>query len=183
MLEWITNTDVGILLLIQEQIRAPWLSPAVVFITSLGNAGIVWVVLSLLLLIPEKTRKAGCISILALLGSLLLNNLLLKNLVGRVRPYDAVTAIVPLVAKPADSSFPSGHTGSSFASAWVLHCHLPKRAGVPLLLLAALIGLSRLYVGVHYPSDVLAGVFTGILSALFAEQVFPALYARFWQKQ
>lgn len=172
MPEFITNIDISILLHIQESIRIPWLTPIIVFITSLGNAGIFWVVLSFALLIPKKTRRAGCISFLALFASLLINNLLLKNLVGRIRPYDACSALLPLVTKPTDYSFPSGHTGSSFASACVLYRHLPKKAGIPALILALFISLSRLYVGVHYPSDVLAGILTGIVSGCLAEWVF-----------
>lgn len=172
MVDIITNTDISILLAIQEHIRIPWLTPIVVFITSLGNAGIFWVAVSFLLLIPKRTRRIGCISFLALFGSLLINNLLLKNLVERIRPYDACSTLIPLVAKPLDYSFPSGHTGSSFASAYVLFCHLPKKAGILALILAACIGLSRLYVGVHYPSDVFVGMLTGIAAGCFAEWVF-----------
>lgn len=172
MLELINSIDSSILLFIQENIRTPFLTPAVTLITSLGNAGIIWILISLFLLIPKKTRKIGCMSILALLFSLLVNNLFLKNLVKRIRPYDYISALVPLVQKPLDYSFPSGHTGSSFASAWVLYRSLPKKEGIPFLLLAALIGLSRLYVGVHYPSDVLAGIVTGVGTGYLAERVF-----------
>lgn len=172
MLDLLTNIDVHILLFLQESIRTPWLTPFVVFITSLGNAGIIWIIFSFLLLIPKKTRKIGCMSFLSLFGSLLMNNLLLKNLVRRIRPYDAVSALVPLVPKPIDYSFPSGHTGSSFASACVLYRHLPRKEGIPALILAALIGLSRLYVGVHYPSDVFVGMLTGIASSCLTERIF-----------
>ena len=172
MLEFINSIDSSILLFIQESVRSPFITPAVTFITSLGNAGIIWIIMSLLLMIPPKTRKIGCMSILALLFSLLINNLLLKNLVRRTRPYDCISALVPLVPKPLDYSFPSGHTGSSFAAAWVMYRSLPKKAGIPVLVLAVLIGLSRLYVGVHYPSDVLTGVLTGILSGYLAERLF-----------
>lgn len=178
MIEWLTNLDINILLYIQGSVRASWLNPFVVFITSLGNAGIFWVLLSALLLISKKTRKIGIISFLALLSSLFINNLLLKNLVRRMRPYDACRMLTPLVAKPVDFSFPSGHTGSSFASAYVMYRQLPKKAGIGMLVLAALIGLSRLYVGVHYPSDVLAGVLTGIASGILAEWVYQRYFLK-----
>ena len=93
MIELLANTDIGILLYIQEHIRTPWLTPVVIFITSLGNAGIFWILLSALLLVSKKTRKAGFISFLALFASLLINNLLLKNLVARMRPFDAYQAL------------------------------------------------------------------------------------------
>ncbi len=171
MIEFIQNMDSSMLLFIQEYVRIPFLTPAVTFITSLGNAGMIWIIISLLLLLSKKTRKAGCMSILALLISLLVNNLLLKNLVKRIRPYDYISGLVPLVPKPSDYSFPSGHTGSSFASAWVLYHNLPPGAGIPLLVLAVLIGLSRLYVGVHYPSDVFTGLLTGVCSGYLAERI------------
>lgn len=174
--EFITSIDDRILLFIQEYIRIPFLTPFVTFITSLGNAGILWIVISLLLLISKKTRRIGYVSILALLCSLLINNILLKNLVKRIRPYDRIPELIPLVKKPADYSFPSGHTGSSFASAWVLYQEMPGLKGIAALVLAALIGLSRLYVGVHYPSDVLVGMFTGIISGRLAEWIFYKKY-------
>lgn len=178
MIELLTNVDIQILLSIQESVRVSWLTPIVVFITSLGNAGLFWILLSALLLLSKKTRKIGVISFLALLASLFLNNLLLKNLVGRIRPYDVCGMLTPLVAKPVDFSFPSGHTGSSFASAYVMYRHLPKKAGIALLVLASCIALSRLYVGVHYPSDVFVGMFTGIGSGWLAEWMYRRYFAK-----
>lgn len=175
MSDFILQLDGSILLFIQEQIRTPFLTPVVTFITSLGNAGMIWILFSLLLVAGKRTRETGFMSFAALLFSLLINNLLLKNLVGRIRPYETVQGLILLVSKPADFSFPSGHTGSSFASAVVLYRRLPRRAGVPALLLALLIGLSRLYVGVHYPSDVLAGMLTGILSGCMAHPIWKKL--------
>jgi undecaprenyl-diphosphatase len=165
MIQYLLNLDGNILLWIQEFIRNPILTPIVVFITGLGNGGRIWILISLLLLIPKKTRKIGIMSIAALLGSLLINNLLLKNLVARTRPYEVIENLQLLVNPAHDYSFPSGHTGSSFASAMVLYQELPKKYGVPAIILAVLIALSRLYVGIHYPSDVLVGAITGILIA------------------
>ena len=93
---------------------------------------------------------------------------ILKNLVARTRPYEMVEGLVPLIGRPRDYSFPSGHTGSSFASAWVLFRKLPAGYGISALVLAGLIGISRLYVGVHYPTDVLFGVLGGIVSGSIA---------------
>ena len=88
-----------------------------------------------------------------------------KNLVARTRPYEVVEGLVPLISKPTDYSFPSGHTCASFACTLVLYRILPKKYGVPAVLLAALIAFSRLYVGVHYPTDVLGGLAVGIFSS------------------
>lgn len=103
---------------------------------------------------------------MALIGSLLVNNLVLKNAVARIRPYEVITNLHILIEKQKDLSFPSGHTGSSFAAAVILYKELPKKIGVPALVFALFIAISRLYVGVHYPSDVIAGAVTGTLIAL-----------------
>ncbi len=169
MLEALLNLDGNILLFIQECIRNPILNPIVVFITSLGDGGMIWIAATVLLLIPRKTRKIGVMSGLALLGSLLINNTLIKNLVARPRPYTRLEELTILIPKPGEFSFPSGHTSSSFASGVVLFRQLPKKWGVPALVLAILIGLSRLYVGVHYPTDVLAGMVVGTFIAIGAE--------------
>ena len=97
MLDFLINLDGNILLYIQELIRMPAFDPFVILITSLGNAGIIWVLISLLLLISKKTRKIGYISMIALFGTLIVNNLLLKNLVHRTRPYEVIQGLVPLV--------------------------------------------------------------------------------------
>ena len=161
----------NILLFIQDSLRSEFLTPFFVFVTRLGDAGFVWVISSLLLLLVPRTRKAGAMGILALMLSLLVNNLLLKNLVERSRPFDVIQALTPLIAGPRDFSFPSGHTASSFAAAGVFFRRLPRRLGVPALILAALIGISRLYVGVHYPSDVLFGMLSGLLLSCAAQKI------------
>lgn len=167
--------DADILLFLQDTVRNPVLTPLVKAITVLGNGAVFWVLVSIVMLVPEKTRKIGLTSILALLVSLLINNIILKNLVARVRPYEVIEGLVPLIPKPWDYSFPSGHTGSSFASAWVFCRRLPKRFGIPALALAGLIGLSRLYLGVHYPTDVLFGMVSGIGSGCIAMLIVQAI--------
>lgn len=166
MIEAIVELDGNILLWIQEAVRNPILTPVFTFITTLGNAGMIWIIFCILLLSKKSTRRIGAMGILALLGSVLINNLLLKKLVERPRPFDIIEGLQPIVMRPKDFSFPSGHTGSSFAVATVFYRNLPKRFGVWMLLLAALMGVSRVYVGVHYPTDVLAGMLVGIAIGL-----------------
>lgn len=178
MLNWLLNLDGNILLLIQEFIRNPIFNPLVIVITTLGNAGAIWILLTLIMLIIPKTRKVGCMMFASLIGTLLVNNLLLKNLVARTRPYEVIEGLLFLVPKPGEYSFPSGHAGSSFAAAWVMFRQLPKRYGVPALILAILISLSRLYVGVHYPSDVLFGVIDGIAIGFAAEAIVEWIWSR-----
>lgn len=165
-MDWITNIDVSILLFIQEHIRMDWMDGIWKLITFLGDAGWFWIALGIVLLIPKKTRKVGLMALLALGLGALITNVTLKPLIARTRPFDLVEAIVPLVDRPHDFSFPSGHTCASFACAWVYYRMLPKKYGVPAVILAALIGVSRLYVGVHYPTDVLGGFLVGMISAM-----------------
>lgn len=149
-----------------QTIHTPLLDKILAFITSLGNAGIIWIVLAVVLLILPKTRKTGIIVAAALLMDLVLCNLILKNLVARVRPYHVNTAIAILIKKPLDFSFPSGHTAASFAAMTALFLAKMKKAWIAALVLAVLIAFSRLYFYVHYPTDVLGGAVVGILSGI-----------------
>ena len=160
------------LLFIQNHLRSETLDPIVIAITNLGNAGIFWIVLSVILLFPKKTRRAGILSLLALLGSLCVTNFLLKNYVARVRPYEVVRGLQCLIPAQKDWSFPSGHASASFASAVVIYKSCHRGIGVPALIFAFAISLSRLYVGVHYPSDVIAGMIIGTLIALILFWIF-----------
>ena len=169
MLETLLNLDGGFLLFLQESVRNPILDSIMIFITSLGNGGMIWIAETILLLIPKKTRKAGIMSAVALLGSLIINNNIVKNIVQRPRPFVTFTDLQIIIPTPSEFSFPSGHTSSSFAAAAVFYRHLPKKLGIPSVILAGLIGFSRLYVGVHYPTDVIAGVLMGILLSYLAE--------------
>jgi len=153
----------AILLWIQEFVRNPALTPVMKAVTHLGDMGIFWILAGILLLLCQKTRKAGFTVLLALLFSFLFNNMLLKNVVARVRPYRIIEGLHLLVAEATDLSFPSGHSASSFAAAVVIAGFLPKRYGIAALVLAALIAFSRLYVGIHYPTDVLFGTISGAL--------------------
>lgn len=164
MIETILTLDGNILLWIQENLRADWLSPILITITKLGNVGFIWILISLLLLCFKKTRWAGAAGILGLAFSLVFNNWFLKNLVARTRPYELVEGLQLLGAKATDFSFPSGHTGSSFAAS-VAICTTLKggRAKWLFLALAVLIAFTRLYIGIHYPTDVLCGAVTGAI--------------------
>lgn len=164
----IQNADISILLYIQEHIRKEWMNGFWRTITFLGDGGWFWILLAVVLLIMKKTRKAGVAAAIALVIGALITNVCLKNMVARVRPYDTYSALIPIVTKPIDWSFPSGHTCASFASAFVYFRLLPKKYGIPALVLACMIAFSRLYLGVHYPTDVLAGFFIGLLASVLA---------------
>lgn len=129
-------------------------------ITAFGNAGIGWILLTLVLLCIPKYRKCGLASAIALILMLLINNIILKPWIARIRPYDVMQGIELLIAAPTDFSFPSGHTAASFASASAI-LSLNRKLGISALILAFLIAFSRLYLYVHYPTDVLGGMLIG----------------------
>ena len=131
MLETLLNLDGGFLLFLQESVRNPILDSIMIFITSLGNGGMIWIAATILLLIPKKTRKAGVMSAVALLGSLIINNNIVKNIVQRPRPFVTFADLQIIIPTPSEFSFPSGHTSSSFAAAAVFYRHLPKKLGLP----------------------------------------------------
>lgn len=162
--------EIQILNMIQN-LRTPLGDIIVPLITRLGDAGIIWIILTLILLLIPKTRKTGIIMTAALLVDLVLCNLLLKNLVARTRPFDVNTAVQLLVAKPRDYSFPSGHTAASFASVTALYFAGEKKMWKAALVLAVLIALSRLYLYVHYPTDIIGGVIFGSLSGYLGYKI------------
>ncbi len=160
--------EASIILWIQENLRGP-LDGVWVFITHLGDEGYLWIALGVLLLIFKKTRPIGFTMLVSLLINFLIVNVTLKGLVGRTRPYAVNELIEPLIqGVNAHRSFPSGHTSGSFSAMFALYKWVPKKIGIPGLILAGLISVSRWYVGVHYPTDVFAGVLIGFVSSVLA---------------
>ena len=179
MLDTLLSLDGAVLLWIQEFVRCELLTPLLSFYTQLGNAGIVWIVLSVVMLCFRKTRKAGALSLVAMLFGLLCTNVALKHLVARPRPWLTVEGLNFLVVENDPNSFPSGHTCAAFAAAGVWFRTLPKtRMRWTALVLAVLMGFSRLYVGVHFPSDVAVGCLVGLLCAWMAWRIYQAVEKR-----
>ena len=160
---------------IQQHLANDFLNALVPRISSLGDAGLIWIALSILLLLFPKTRKAGLAAGIALLFMLITGNMILKPLVARLRPFTVNTAVELLIPPPTDYSFPSAHTYASFASASAIFRN-NRKIGIPALILASLIAFSRLYLYVHYPTDVLFGILFGILAGwignLISNRVF-----------
>lgn len=155
----------GSVLLWLQSLRTPAVDACFIWYTQLGNAGLVWVVLSLAMLLFRSTRKTGVLALGALLVGFLLCNLTIKPLVGRPRPWLVLEGLGALVAEHDPNSFPSGHTCAAFAASCIWWRGLPRRWMRACALAAAvLMGLSRLYVGVHFPTDVLGGALIGLLS-------------------
>lgn len=167
-MEIIQRMDVAILLWIQENLRAEIFTPFWKIVTALGNGGWFWIVLGLGFLCFKRTRKTGITLLIALVIGALITNVALKNLVARVRPYDYTEAIRSLLPPQSDFSFPSGHTCASFAAAFVCLKRLPRAWGVAAMGLAGLIAFSRLYLGVHFPTDILGGLVIGLAAGWLA---------------
>ena len=158
--------ELKFLLFVQEVFKNKFLDFFMPIVTKLGDAGIIWILTAVVLLFMPKFRKVGATMGLALCLGLLIANCGLKPLVQRVRPYDYLfnttgENIKLLVAAQSDFSFPSGHTLASFESATVLLI-ANRRLGVYAMVLAVIIALSRIYLFMHYPSDVLFGALLGV---------------------
>lgn len=139
------------------------------FITHLGDGGLIWIIITLCLLISKQYRKLGILCAIGLILGLIIGNGIVKNLVSRERPFelaDSIDRVFPIkIDKPTDRSFPSGHTQASFIVATILMM-AKRKFGIPALILAFLIGFSRLYLKVHFPTDVLGGMLMGIAIGL-----------------
>lgn len=144
--------------------RCDWMDVVMLGVTRLGDGGIIWIVFTLCMLFSKRYRRYGLMSAAALLLGLLIVNGMIKPLAARSRPFAVDPSVVLLLAPPGDHSFPSAHTVSSFAAACCIFFG-NRKMGTAALVLAGLVAFSRMYLMVHFPTDVLAGVLLGILFA------------------
>ena len=177
--------DFPILDWIQATLKCGFLDVVMPIITMFGDGGIFWILCSLIFLCLPKHRRTGLAMILSLIMGVILCNVLLKNIVGRIRPYDLKDQLgvtIPLLTERMhDFSFPSGHTIASFEASVALLLN-NKKLGIPAVILAILIAMSRLYLYVHYPTDVITSVFLGIGLAFLANHLvkkLPEKHGRF----
>lgn len=155
--------ELSLLHALREYLACAPLDVLMPVVTVLGNGGALWIISAALLLLRPKTQRSGAAMALSLMLEAFLCNRLFKPLVARPRPFAAEPSMVLLISPPGGFSFPSGHTGASFAAASALYFE-GNRLWRPATVLAGLIGFSRMYLFVHYPSDVLAGAALGILT-------------------
>lgn len=196
--------DAGFLIYIQEHIRTDFLNPFMTALTHTGDKGILFIALCVILLLIPRTRRVGFIAAVSIAIESILNNLLIKNIVARTRPYDEIEGLKILVGRQMDYSFPSGHTGAAFAVAGaivvVALLGLPvieesgkiQRSKMTLaynlcatfmLIYAVLLAFSRLYVGVHYPTDVLGGILLGIATSAMAYLIYQVLIKKHHERK
>ena len=145
--------------------------------TYLGEAGALWITLSLIFLIVKSTRRLGMYMLICLAVTYLINDIILKNIFERPRPFIADEGIKLVIKAPSGFSFPSGHSASSFTAATAIFLY-NKRWGIWALAVAFLIAISRIYFSVHYPSDVLCGITLGIICALIITKVINIIGAK-----
>ncbi|MGL5417733.1 MAG: phosphatase PAP2 family protein [Clostridium sp.] len=176
-MNFIQYIDDSILYFIQDHMVNPFLNILMPFITHLGDAGFIWIVISIILLITKKYRKFGICMILSLILSFVLSSIVLKNVFMRPRPCFVNPSIKLLIDIPKGFSFPSGHSMCSFAPATVLFL-MNKKVGIPALVLAFLIAFSRLYLFVHYPSDVLVGSIIGVIIGIISVKLINKFYKK-----
>lgn len=174
-MEGINLFDGTVMAFVQEHCHNAATDALFPVITYFGEAGLFWIVLSLIMLFFKATRKCAVCALAAIALGFLVGELGLKNIVCRPRPYQVFPQQVQLlISAPGGYSFPSGHTVSSFAVATVYFCH-SKKWGSLALVLAALIGFSRVFLFVHWPTDVLAGVVLGVAAALMTVWLIPKI--------
>lgn len=176
------GAEITILERIQEIFSCAFLDSVMPYITRFADSGIGWIVLALLLLIPRKTRRTGAAMGVALLLGFLTGNLLLKNCIARTRPFLWDPTISLLIEQPSEYSFPSGHTLASFECAVAIFCY-HRKWGIAALVFAVLIAFSRLYLQVHYPTDVLGGAMLGTLWGMLACWIVDTVIKRYQMKK
>lgn len=158
-----------------QNLRSEWLDTIVLHLTDLGDGGFIWIVTSILMTVlpalgketresRKKRGKTGVCMIISLIITVVIVNIVLKHSVQRLRPFQVDRSIVPLIT-PSDYSFPSGHTASSFAASTSILLQY-RKWGIAAIVLAGVIAFTRLYLFVHFPTDVLVGMLIGIAVAV-----------------
>jgi undecaprenyl-diphosphatase len=169
-MDFIEAIDLKILNSIKMFLHRPIFDEFFCFLTWIGNKGAVWILISIALLYKRKNRKTGITVLIALLLGLILGDIILKPVIGRVRPFIKYDYITTTVENLGIYSFPSGHTTSSLAASITMFMN-NKRIGGFLILLALGIAFSRLYLMVHYPSDIIGGMVLGLICAFAADKI------------
>ena len=173
-MEWLGVWEGHLLLELRKAVSCDFLDQVMIFVSRLGDNGLIWIGLGVIFLLlglwKRSWQKRGLLLLFSLAANALICNQILKPLVGRTRPYDLLgyTTLIPPVGDP---SFPSGHTSASFAAATALYA-MDKRWGIAAYGFAALMGFSRLYLGVHFPTDVIVGAGVGVGMAKAVQYFF-----------
>jgi undecaprenyl-diphosphatase len=171
MLQFIYKIDQTILFFIQENLHFEILDKLMIAVTFLTDGGLIWIALAIALVIIKKTRKIGVALIAALIISSIMGEIVLKNIIQRPRPYEDFPNIKLLINESSKFSFPSGHTTVSFAAAFVLN-RSNKKFSFLFYGFAVIVGFSRIYLFMHYPTDVMAGIILGLFCGALTMWIF-----------
>ena len=175
----IVDADIAILQFFVDNVHSPVMDVIMKFLTLFGEGGIFWIAVSVVCMAFPKTRRMGFTMAIAMLLGVTIGNGIIKNVVARHRPYELEQfSAFPIISRLSDWSFPSGHTLASFEASVSIFCYR-KKWGAAALALAVCVAVSRIYLIVHYPSDVLGGAVIGTLFALLAFFFLKWLYGRF----
>lgn len=159
------------------KLHRPVLNKIMIFFTRIGTAGIIWfITLGIPTLFFDKSRPIGICTLAALGFNYLLSEVMIKNLIGRQRPSTFLDDDDMLINKPKDHSFPSGHASSSFAVTAVAVLMCPWYIALPAVIVACLIGFSRIYLQVHYLSDVIAGAVFGFMVGCTVTAIYVKIF-------
>ncbi|MBQ8624931.1 MAG: phosphatase PAP2 family protein [Agathobacter sp.] len=161
-----------------QEIHNPILDQIMIFITTLGDGGLLWIAIGIICLFMTKHRKMGLQVLLSMLVTFIIGNLILKNVIARPRPFavDPEALSLLIIPQPGEYSFPSGHTMNGFTAAFTLFFN-NKKIGIPALILATLIAFSRMYHFVHYPTDIIGGLCVGLGVAILMNYIFDKVQA------
>ena len=161
MIEIFTKVDLSILLWIQDNLRSEYITTFMYHITSMGSILLIVMALYFIIKGSRSEKVAGFAVLASSILEIAIVNGVLKNLIARPRPFVTYDEVVPLANILSEHSFPSGHTALVFSMAFVIYKLFPEIYGKVAIVIACLVGFSRVYLGVHYPSDVIAGVIVG----------------------
>lgn len=163
-MDWIQAIDNAVTLWVYSM-RQPWLDGFMVWISRLNDATVLWFIVTVVLLCFKRTRRCGIACLWSLLITIILNEMVVKPWINRPRPFAQLEGLTMLIRAPRSFSFPSGHTATSFAAAAAIFCN-NRKLGWAAYVVAALIGFSRIYLSVHFLTDVLGGIVLGTLCAM-----------------